>query len=54
MQISVEIGKMVLEKEIFKFCRCIFGIFLFIYLPVEKDVALHLNKLESTSPTTLI
>ena len=36
----VEIGHVVLEK-IFKFCQCIFVYFL----PLEKGMVLHLNKL---------
>ena len=44
----VEIGPVVLEKKIFKFVQCIFAI---SYLsPLEKVVALYLNKLESPSP----
>ena len=36
-----------LEKKIFKFCQCIFGISY--SFPVEKGGALYLNKLESPS-----
>ena len=39
----VEIGRVVLEKKIFNFCKC-------IYLPLEKGGSLHLNKLESPLP----
>ena len=40
----VEFGQAVLEEKIFTFS-------LFLnYLPLEKGVALHLNKLESPSP----
>ena len=43
----VEIGPMVLEKKILKFINVIS---LFSnYLPLEKGVALYLNKLESPS-----
>ena len=42
----VEIGQVVQEDEIFKFRECLFAISL-LY---ERDVALHLNKLESPSP----
>ena len=46
--ISVEIGSVVLENKISKFCQCIFTI---SYLsPLEKGKALHLNKLDSPSP----
>ena len=44
----VEIGLVVLEKKIIKFCQCIFVIHN--YLPLEKGRALHLNKLDSPSP----
>mgnify|MGYP003691692401 CR=1 FL=1 len=44
----IEIGSVVLEKKIFKFCLCIFSIKH--YLPLEKGGALHLNKLQSPSP----
>jgi len=43
-----EISSVVLEKKNFKFLKCIFSICN--YLPLEKDGALHLNKLESPSP----
>ena len=44
MPSSVEIGPMILEEKILKF-------WLFhSYLPVEKGMALHMNKLESPSP----
>ena len=43
----VEIGPVVLEK-ILKFCQCIFAILLLS--PLEKERALHLNKLKSPSP----
>ena len=39
----VEIGPVVLEKKIFKFCQCIFLLFC-NYLPLEKGGALHLKK----------
>ena len=44
----VEIGPVGLVKKIFK----VVNLFLLIpnHLPFGKDVALHLNKLESTSP----
>ena len=44
----VEIGPEVLEKMIFKCCQCIFAI------PLEKGGALHLNKLESSSPKNVL
>ena len=44
----VEIGSVVLEKKIFKVHQCIFT--LSYYLPLEKGVALHLNKIESPLP----
>ena len=40
----VEIGPLVLKKKIF-------NLLFRNYLPLEKGVALHLNKLESPSPT---
>ena len=43
----IEIGSVVLEK-IFKFRQCIFTIRN--YLPLEKGMALYLNKLESLFP----
>ena len=51
MQSLVEIGPVVLEKNIFKFRLCIFYVFLVFryYLPLEKDVVLYLNKLTSQS-----
>ena len=42
-----EIGPMLLEKTVFKFCQCIFR----YYLPLEMDRALLLNKLEFPSRT---
>ena len=46
--ISVEIGSVVLENKISKFCQCIFT---FSYLSsLEKGKALHLNKPDSPSP----
>ena len=44
----VEIGLVVLEKRIFIFIN-VFSLFR-SYLPLEKDRALHLNKLEFPSP----
>ena len=44
----VEIGPVVLEKKIFKFCQCIFAISQLSTL--GKGRVLHLNKLEFTSP----
>ena len=44
----VEIGQVILEKKIFKFRKYIFA--NSNYLPLEKGVALHLDKLESPSP----
>ena len=44
----VEIGPVVLEKKIFKFCQCTFSIFC-KYLPLEKRHCSSLNKLESPS-----
>ena len=44
----VEIGPVLLEKKILKFCQCI-SLFR-NYLPLEKGGALHLNKLVSPSP----
>ena len=41
-------GQVVLEKKIFEFRQYIFAIR--DYLPLEKGVALHLNKLEFPSP----
>ena len=46
--ILVEIGSVVLEKKIFKFVN-VFSLFR-NYLPLEKGVGLHLNKLESPLP----
>ena len=48
MQSLVEIGPVVLERKIFNFHVCIFTIWLF--LPLENRVALHLNNLESPLP----
>ena len=42
------IGPVVLEKKIFKFCQCIFA--FCNYLPLEKGRALHLNKLNTYHP----
>ena len=47
MQSLDEIGPVVQEKKIFKFCPYIFTILY--YLLLERDVALHLNKLEFPS-----
>ena len=44
----VKIGPVVLEKKIFKFLQCIFQ--FSNYLPLEKGVALHLNRLEFSLP----
>ena len=43
----VEIGSVVLEKKIF------LKLSIYYYLPFEKDVALHLKKLESLHPRIL-
>ena len=43
----VEIGSVVLKKKIFRFVN-VFPLFPY-YLPLEKGVALRLNKLESPS-----
>ena len=45
----VKIGSMVLEKNIFKFPRCLFTIPWLFFL-LEKGMALHLNKRESPPP----
>ena len=45
----VDIGPVVLEKKIFKFCQCIILLF-HNYLPLETGRAIHLNKLGATSP----
>ena len=45
----VEIGQVVLEKKIFIICQYIFSQF-HNYLPLEKGVTLHLNKLEPPLP----
>ena len=47
----VEIRRVVIEKKIFEFRRCILlPVFhTCSYLPLENAVALHLNKLESPS-----
>ena len=47
VQYLVEMGLVVLEKRIFKYFYIIL-IFRY-YLPLEKRVAMHLNKLESRS-----
>ena len=47
-----EIGSVVLEKKIFFFVN-VFSLFL-NYLPLEKSGALHLNKLKSPSPKSLV
>ena len=47
MQCLFDIGPVALEK-IFKFRQCIFAISL---SPLEKVLALHLNKLESLAVT---
>ena len=44
----VEIGPVVLKETIFKFVK-VFSLFPY-YLPLEKGVALHLNKFESPLP----
>ena len=46
----VEIGPMILEKKIFK--KGFFKVFSLFrnYLPMAKGGAIHLNKLESSSP----
>ena len=49
MPSMVEIGPMVLEKFFFLIFLNVF-LLLRNYLPLEKDEALHLNKLESPSP----
>ena len=43
----VEIGSVVLEKKIFYILSIYFSLFL-NYLRLEKDGALHLNKVESS------
>ena len=43
----VKIGPVVLEKKIFKFCKCILAICY--HLPLEKGMSLYLNKLEFPS-----
>ena len=45
----VEIGPVVLDKKIFFYFVYVFSLFR-NYLPLEKGLALHLNKLESSSP----
>ena len=45
VSILVEIGSVVLEKKIFKFCIWLFR----NYLPLEKGMALHFNKLKFPS-----
>ena len=45
----VEIDPVVLEKKIFINFNNVFSLFRF-YLPLEKGVALHLNKIESPLP----
>ena len=50
--IFVEICPVVLEKKILKICEFIFA--FCNYLPLEKGVAIHLNKLESPSPKNLV
>ena len=45
----VENGSVVLEKKIFKILSMYFRYFVIIS-PLEKGVALHLNKLEFPSP----
>ena len=45
----VEIGPMLLDRKILKFCQRIFSYFIIIS-PLKKNVALHLNKLESPLP----
>ena len=44
----VQIGTVILEKKIFKYFNII--LHFCYYLPLEKGVALHLNKLESPPP----
>ena len=48
----VEIGPAVLEMKIFKFIN-VFSLFC-NYLPLKKGWALHLNKLESSSPNEVL
>ena len=45
----VEIGPVVLEKKILKFCKCVFSLF-HNYVLLEKGGALHLNKPKFPSP----
>ena len=48
----VEIGPMVQEKKVLDFVN-VFLLFRY-YLPLEKNVTFHLNKLESPSPKDLV
>ena len=41
----IEIGRVILEKKIFKFRQCI--LLFRCHLPLRKDMALHLSKHES-------
>ena len=49
----VEIGPVVLEMKIFKFCKSMLAISYYLVIPfmspMEKGKALYLNKLESPS-----
>ena len=40
----VEIGRVILKKNNFEYCTCIFAVW-------EKGVTLHLNELELPSPS---
>ena len=44
MRNSVEIGRVILEKNNFEYCTCIFAVW-------EKGVTLHLNELKFPSPS---
>ena len=46
----VEIGPVVLKKKILKFRQCILNLLFHNYIPLKKDVVLHLNKQEYPSP----
>ena len=52
MQSLVEIGSVVLEKNIFFNFVNVFSLF-HNYLPLEKGRVLHLNKIESLHPRML-
>ena len=43
------VGPVVLEEKIVKFHQCIFLLFCY-HLPLERDAALHLEKLEFLLP----